>query len=70
MTRILGLNVIAEGVEDQAQFAFLQRIGCDAIQGFYVSGAVPADEFARLLRDFDGASLLSGRLRPTRVSTG
>ena len=41
MTRILGLSVIAEGVEDQAQFAFLQRMGCDAVQGFYFSGAVP-----------------------------
>ena len=58
MTRILGLRVIAEGVEDQAQFAFLQQIGCDAVQGFYVSPAVPADDFAKLLADFDGASLL------------
>ncbi len=63
MTRILGLRVIAEGVEDQAQFAFLQKIGCDAVQGFYVSAAVPADAFAKLLADFDGASLLPDRQR-------
>ena len=50
MTRILGLDVLAEGVEDQSQFAFLQQLGCDAVQGFYVSGAVPADEFAQLQR--------------------
>ena len=49
MTRVLGLSVIAEGVEDQAQYKFLQEIGCDAIQGFYISKAVPADEFAALL---------------------
>ena len=58
MTRILGLRVVAEGVEDQAQLSFLQKIGCDAVQGFYISGAVPADDFAKLLADFDGASLL------------
>jgi predicted signal transduction protein with EAL and GGDEF domain len=63
MTRILGLRVVAEGVEDQAQFAFLQKIGCDAVQGFYVSGAVPADAFAKLLADFDGTSLLPDRPR-------
>ena len=63
MTRILGLRVIAEGVEDQAQFAFLQQIGCDAVQGFYVSAAIPADAFAKLLADFDGASLLPDRPR-------
>jgi EAL domain-containing protein (putative c-di-GMP-specific phosphodiesterase class I) len=67
MTRILGLKVVAEGVEDQAQFAFLQHIGCDAVQGFYVSGAVPADEFAKLLANFDGSSLLPDRPRRTAV---
>jgi EAL domain-containing protein (putative c-di-GMP-specific phosphodiesterase class I) len=58
MTRILGLNVLAEGVEDQSQFAFLKQLGCDGVQGFYVSAAVPAREFAKLLRTFDGSSLL------------
>jgi len=58
MTRILGLNVLAEGVEDQAQFAFLKQLGCDAVQGFYVSAAIPGPEFAKLLRTFDGSSLL------------
>ncbi|HET7131723.1 MAG TPA: EAL domain-containing protein, partial [Gammaproteobacteria bacterium] len=53
MTRILGLEVLAEGVEDQAQFAFLKQLGCDAVQGFYVSAAVPGAEFAKLLRTFD-----------------
>jgi predicted signal transduction protein with EAL and GGDEF domain len=51
MTRVLGLSVIAEGVEDQAQFKFLQRIGCDAVQGFYVSRPVSAAKFAELLAD-------------------
>jgi EAL domain-containing protein (putative c-di-GMP-specific phosphodiesterase class I) len=63
MTRILGLSVVAEGVEDQAQFAFLQRVGCDAVQGFYVSGAVPADQFATLLRELEGRARLPGRRR-------
>jgi predicted signal transduction protein with EAL and GGDEF domain len=67
MTRILGLRVVAEGVEDQAQLAFLQQIGCDAVQGFYVSAAVPADQFAKLLTTFDGSSLLPDRHR--RVAT-
>jgi predicted signal transduction protein with EAL and GGDEF domain/DNA-binding NarL/FixJ family response regulator len=70
MTRILGLSVIAEGVEDQAQFAFLQQIGCDAVQGFYVSGAVSADEFVKLLETFDGASLLPARLQSAIASAG
>jgi predicted signal transduction protein with EAL and GGDEF domain/CheY-like chemotaxis protein len=68
MTRILGLSVIAEGVEDQAQFAFLQQIGCDAVQGFYISGAIAPAEFAKLLAEFDGASLLPAQLRSVIAS--
>ena len=58
MTRILGLTVLAEGVEDQAQFGFLKELGCDAVQGFYVSRPVPAKEFAALLSATAGGSLL------------
>jgi hypothetical protein len=46
----------------------LKQIGCDVVQGFYVSSALPAEEFAKLLANFDGASVLHGRLRPRTVS--
>jgi predicted signal transduction protein with EAL and GGDEF domain len=70
MTRVLGLSVIAEGVEDYAQFAFLKQIGCDTVQGFYISSAIPADEFAQLLATFDGAAFLRGHLRPRSGTAG
>jgi EAL domain-containing protein (putative c-di-GMP-specific phosphodiesterase class I) len=66
MTRILGLSVIAEGVEDGAQFEFLHRIGCDAVQGFYISGAVPADQLAKLL-ELGALVRLGDRRIPTVV---
>lgn len=40
----LGLEVIAEGVEQAAQLAFLKANGCDMIQGFYLSRALPLHE--------------------------
>ena len=49
MTRILGLRVLAEGVETEAQFEFLRKLGCDSVQGFHFSAALPAAEFATLL---------------------
>jgi hypothetical protein len=33
------------------------------VQGFYVSAAVPAHEFAKMLSDFDSATLLPARMR-------
>ncbi len=49
MAKSLGATVIAEGVEDVSQLAFLQAHGCDAIQGYLVSRPASADEIQRLL---------------------
>jgi diguanylate cyclase (GGDEF)-like protein/PAS domain S-box-containing protein len=43
--KTLGLKVIAEGVENERQFAFLRAQHCDAFQGFLFSPPVPMDEF-------------------------
>jgi EAL domain-containing protein (putative c-di-GMP-specific phosphodiesterase class I) len=48
--RSLRLSVIAEGVESEAQARFLAEAGCDDIQGYYVSMALPADRLAAFLR--------------------
>jgi len=46
----LNLKVIAEGVEDEAQLAFLRERQCDEIQGYYFSRPVSADKVAEMLR--------------------
>ncbi|MBS0307949.1 MAG: EAL domain-containing protein [Proteobacteria bacterium] len=46
----LGLKIVAEGVETQAQLAFLQAHGCDQIQGYLYSPPIPAEEFEVLLQ--------------------
>lgn len=46
----MGLRVVAEGVESEAQLQFLSRQSCDEIQGYYFSPPLPASAFAELLR--------------------
>jgi len=50
-------KVVAEGVETEAQLGYLRRHGCDEMQGYYFSRPLPADEFARLLREGRSLSL-------------
>ncbi|MEJ5979649.1 EAL domain-containing protein [Novosphingobium sp. PS1R-30] len=45
----LGLKVVAEGVEDPECMAFLRAAGCDMIQGYLISKAVPAKALSALL---------------------
>ncbi|MGK5030408.1 EAL domain-containing protein [Janthinobacterium sp. MDT1-19] len=49
MAHSMKLEVIAEGVENDAQLAYLRRHGCDEMQGYYFSRPVPQDEFEQML---------------------
>ncbi len=49
MAHSLNMQVVAEGVETEQQFAFLKSHHCDKMQGFLFSPPVPVDEFTSLL---------------------
>jgi len=48
MAESMGLRVIAEGVENEAQLHFLKSKHCDEVQGYYLSRPLPASEIAKL----------------------
>ncbi|HIJ81503.1 MAG TPA: EAL domain-containing protein [Desulfuromonadales bacterium] len=50
MGNSLNLNVIAEGVETQAQYDFLKDNNCSQVQGFLFGHPLPSGEFLKLLR--------------------
>ena len=56
MSRQLGLNVVAEGVETKDQLKFLRRHKCNHIQGFVFSRPLSADDFFALLVRMSGAA--------------
>lgn len=60
MSRALSLDVIAEGVENEAQLSELSRLGCDFAQGHFFSRALPAEKISALL--VEGVPIYSGIL--------
>ncbi len=48
----MGMKVVAEGVEDQAQLEKLIGYGCDQVQGYHFGRPMPADEVPGFLKGF------------------
>jgi len=46
----LGMEVVAEGVETEAQLDFVRAVGCDAAQGYYLARPMPHDDCTEYLR--------------------
>jgi diguanylate cyclase (GGDEF)-like protein len=57
----LGLEVVAEGVEDQDTMQALAEAGCDKAQGYFISRPRPADDFIAWLRRYSASSPGSSR---------
>ena len=49
MAHVLRLNVVAEGVETEAQLVKLFQLECDSVQGYVFSRPVPAEEAIQLI---------------------
>ena len=54
MTKAMGTEVTAEGIETADQERILKELGCQEGQGFLYSKAIPADELTKLLTTFNG----------------
>jgi diguanylate cyclase (GGDEF)-like protein len=50
----LGLNVVAEGVEDEITLKRLEHLSCDLAQGYYFGRPVPSKEFVTLVDHLSG----------------
>jgi EAL domain-containing protein (putative c-di-GMP-specific phosphodiesterase class I) len=60
MTRTLRIRSVAEGIEDPESLEMVSCLGCDEIQGFYISPPLKARDFADWLES-GGAAVLARR---------
>jgi EAL domain-containing protein (putative c-di-GMP-specific phosphodiesterase class I) len=71
MAKTLDVSLIAEGVDNAEQLAFLKQGGCNEVQGYLISSPMPADALRRFLRSFveSGAAFVaSGRHAPVAAA--
>ena len=59
MAHALGKSVVAEGVEHAGQVSLLKKMGCDTMQGFYLSPPVTGEQFIELMSMYSGAETTS-----------
>lgn len=57
LARVMGMDVVAEGIETHKQYALLRQLGCRYGQGYLFSRPVPAETISAMLR-------LPGRILP------
>ncbi|MEE9335012.1 MAG: EAL domain-containing protein [Granulosicoccaceae bacterium] len=53
MSRALDLRVVGEGIETKEQLAVLGHLGCDEIQGYYISKPISADKIPEFLEQYE-----------------
>lgn len=52
LARQLGMEVVAEGVEDGNDWAFLRRTGCDLAQGYFIGAPMPAADLPAWMEEW------------------
>ncbi|MBJ7330253.1 MAG: EAL domain-containing protein [Solirubrobacteraceae bacterium] len=63
MAAALGVNVVAEGIEDFQQLQMVRELGCDVGQGYLFARPMPASEAAAYLRGESWVAAFNGQLR-------
>ncbi|MCB1784642.1 MAG: EAL domain-containing protein [Gammaproteobacteria bacterium] len=70
MAHSLRMQVVAEGVETEAQFAYLQQRGVEMVQGYYFSRPVSAGAFQEMIGIQEGDAPVTARITKDRRSAG
>lgn len=52
LAKQLGMEVVAEGVEDQADWDFVRKAGCDTAQGYFIAKPMPAADLPAWIRSW------------------
>jgi len=69
LAKAMGLEVVAEGVETDQQYAILRRLECDLVQGFFIARPMAADEFRRWCEGYEDTQSLKHGASVIEINT-
>lgn len=69
MAHSLGLSLVAEGVETSEQRRFLERSGCDRLQGYHIGRPMPGDDLLAMLQAEAGEAIVAPPVAVPPVTT-
>ncbi|MDP4029869.1 MAG: EAL domain-containing response regulator [Gallionella sp.] len=61
LAKQLGMEVVAEGVEDQADWDFVRKSGCDIAQGYFIARPMPAADLPGWMQSWHRGTPASNR---------
>lgn len=70
MAKRIGIHTLCEGVETEEQFAFLQKIGCEKVQGYLFGKPVPYEKMVQQFFDHPDMNIEQRRWRPYYEKVG
>ncbi len=65
--KAMQLDVVAEGVESDQQYAIVRRLGCDLVQGYFVAKPMPADELLTWLDGYEDTQSIKKRSKIVEI---
>jgi EAL domain-containing protein (putative c-di-GMP-specific phosphodiesterase class I) len=59
--KAMQLEVVAEGVETDQQYATVRRLGCDLVQGYFIAKPMPADQLLTWINGYEDTQSIKKR---------
>ncbi len=68
--KAMQLEVVAEGVETDQQYAIIRRLGCDYAQGYFIARPMPAEQLLKWLGGYEDTQSIKKRSAIIEIDQG
>ncbi len=67
--KAMKLDIVAEGVETDQQYAIVRRLGCDLVQGYFIAKPMPAGQLLTWIDGYEDTQSIKKRSLITDIDS-